>query len=139
MPKRTAKAVWKGTLKEGQGELELGSGSYKDKYSYASRFEEGSGTNPEELIGAANAGCFSMAFSLMLEQAGFAPKTINTEASVHLDAEKLAITSIDLRTVAEIPDIDENKFQEIAEQAKSGCPVSKALAGVDITLNATLK
>ena len=139
MPTRTAKAVWKDTVQKGAGALELGSGSYKGKYSYASRFEDGSGTNPEELIGAAHAGCFSMAFSLMLEQAGFTPKTISTEASVTLDAEQLAITKIELRCVAEVPDIDENKFQEVAEQAKNGCPVSKALAGVDIALTAKLK
>jgi osmotically inducible protein OsmC len=139
MPTRKAKAVWKDKVETGAGALELGSGSYKDSFSYASRFQDGSGTNPEELIGAAHAGCFSMAFSLMLEQAGFEPKTINTEASVALDAEKLAITTIELRTVAEVPDIDESTFQEVAEQAKAGCPVSKALAGVDISLNATLK
>lgn len=139
MPTRTAKAVWKDTLQKGAGALELGSGSFKGKYTYASRFEDGSGTNPDELVGAANAACFSMAFSLMLEQAGYTPKAINTEASVTLDAGQLAITTIELRTIAEVPDIDESKFQEIAEQAKKGCPVSKALAGVAISLDATLK
>jgi osmotically inducible protein OsmC len=139
MPTRTAKAAWKDTLTKGSGTLELGSGQFKGNYSYASRFEDGSGTNPDELIGAANAGCFSMALSLMLEQAGFAPKNINTEASVTLDAQKLAITTIELTTVAEVDGIDNAKFKEIAEQAKEGCPVSKALAGVDIKLNATLK
>ena len=138
MPVRTAKAVWKDTLKKGAGALELGSGSYKGKYTYASRFEDGSGTNPDELIGAANAGCFSMALALMLEEAGYTPKTIHTEASVTLDAQQLAITTIELRCVAEIPEIDESKFQEIAEQAKEGCPVSKALGGVDIRLEASL-
>ena len=139
MPIRTAKAAWKDTLKNGEGAVELGSGAFRGRYSYASRFEEGSGTNPDELIGAANAGCFSMAFALMLEQAGFPPTGINTEAKVHLDAEQLAITTIELRTIAQVPNIEETKFQEIAEQAKSGCPVSKALSGVDIKLNATLK
>ena len=139
MPTRTAKAVWKDTVKKGEGELELGSGSYKGKYSFASRFENGTGTNPEELIGAAHAGCFSMAFSLMLEEAGFTPKSVSTEASVHLDADKPKITSIDLRTEAEVADIDESTFQEIATKAKGGCPVSQALAGVSINLNATLK
>ncbi len=136
---RTAKAVWKDTLKKGQGALELGSGSYKGQYSFASRFEEGLGTNPEELIGAAHAGCFSMAFSNMLDEAGFPPKSVSTQATVNLDAEKLAIASIDLRTVGDVPNIDESTFQEIATQAKSGCPISKALASVTINLNATLK
>jgi osmotically inducible protein OsmC len=139
MPTRRAKAAWKDTLKNGEGAVELGSGAYRGKYSYASRFEEGSGTNPEELIGAAHAGCFSMAFSLMLEQAGFPPTSINTEAKVHLDPDQPAITTIELRTVGEVPNIEETKFQEIAEEAKGGCPVSKALSGVDIKLNATLK
>ena len=139
MPTRKAKAEWKDTLTKGSGTLELGSGHFKGNYSYASRFEEGSGTNPDELIGAANAGCFSMALSLMLEQAGYTPKNISTEASVTLDAQKLAITTIELKTVAEVDGIDDAKFKEVAEQAKEGCPVSKALAGVDIKLKATLK
>jgi osmotically inducible protein OsmC len=139
MPTRKAQAAWKDTVGHGSGALELGSGQYKGNYSYASRFEDGSGTNPEELIGAAHAGCYSMALSLMLEQAGFAPKNINTEASVSLDPQQLAITTIELTTVAEVEGIDDATFREVAEQAKEGCPVSKALAGVDIKLKATLK
>lgn len=139
MPTRSAKAQWKDTVQQGSGALELGSGSYKGTYSYASRFEDGSGTNPEELIGAAHAGCFSMALSLMLEQAGFTPRNVSSEARVTLDPNQLAITTIELRTVAEVDGIDDAKFQEVAEQAKNGCPVSKALAGVDIKLTAKLK
>ncbi len=139
MPTRTAKAAWQDTVQKGSGALQLGSGAFQGQYSYGSRFEDGSGTNPEELIGAAHAGCFSMAFSLMLEQAGYVPKKITTEAKVSLDAENLAITTIQLATVAEVPDIDESRFQEVAQQAKEGCPVSKALAGVDIQLKAKLQ
>ncbi|MFO8063713.1 MAG: OsmC family protein [Spirochaetota bacterium] len=136
---RKAHAVWTDTVKKGKGELELGSGAYKGGYSFGSRFEEAPGTNPEELIGAAHAGCFSMALSDLLEQAGFPPEYVDTDAKVLLDPQKLAITTIELTTTAAVPSIDASKFQEVAEQAKGGCPVSKALAGVDIKLNATLK
>lgn len=139
MPTRTAQAVWKGTLKEGSGALKVESGAFQGNYSYGSRFEEASGTNPEELVGAAHAGCFSMAFALMLEEAGFEPKSVQTAARVTLDANKTAITTIELSTAAEVPNIEEANFQEIANNAKEGCPVSKALAGVDIKLQATLK
>ncbi|MDA3948965.1 MAG: OsmC family peroxiredoxin [Spirochaeta sp.] len=139
MPTRTAKAVWMDTVKKGQGALELGSGSYKGQYSYGSRFEEAGGTNPEELLGAAHTACFSMAFSLRLVEAGYTPKSISPQAAVNLDAEKLAITSIDLRCIADVSDIDEDRFREIAEEAKAGCPVSKALTGVTINLDASLK
>lgn len=139
MPTRKAKAVWKDTVKQGIGAVELESGAFKGQYSYSSRFEDGTGTNPEELMGAAHAGCFSMAFSLILEQAGFTPNSISTEAAVNLDAGKLEIISIDLRCIGDVPDIEEDKFQELAEQAKGGCPVSKALTGVTINLEANLK
>jgi osmotically inducible protein OsmC len=109
------------------------------EYSYGSRFEEAGGTNPEELLGAAHTACFSMAFSLRLVEAGYTPKSISPQAAVNLDAEKLAITSIDLRCIADVSDIDEDRFREIAEEAKAGCPVSKALTGVTINLDASLK
>ena len=140
MPIRSASAVWNGKLKDGNGTMKMQSGAYEGQYSFSSRFEEGTGTNPEELIGAAHAGCFSMAFSGALEKQGFDPKSISTEAKVNLvkgDA-GFSIADITLNCKAEIPDIDEAKFQEVAEGAKKGCPVSRALAGVDIKLKAEL-
>lgn len=141
MAKRTASAIWRGTLKEGNGTVKLGSGAFEGQYSFASRFEEGSGTNPEELIGAAHAGCFSMALAAGLTKAGFKPASINTNASVSLEkvGEAFKITRIELTTVAEVADIDESTFMEQAETAKKNCPVSQALAGTEISLNATLK
>jgi osmotically inducible protein OsmC len=136
MAVRKADAQWNGSLKEGKGTMKLQSGAYEGAYSYASRFESGTGTNPEELIGAAHAGCFSMALSAGLGKAGYTPDSIRTEAKVHL--ENGAITTIELRTEASVPEIDESTFKEEAEKAKSGCPVSKALAGVDIKLEANL-
>ncbi|MEI6045750.1 MAG: OsmC family protein [Chloroflexota bacterium] len=140
MPTRTANAVWEGNLKEGKGTMKLSSGAYEGPYSFASRFEEGKGTNPEELIGAAHAGCFSMAFSLGLSQIGFTPTRVETEAKVHLthDDGGFKISLIELTTKAEVPGIDEEAFQKQAEASKNGCPVSKALAGVEIKLHATL-
>jgi lipoyl-dependent peroxiredoxin len=121
--------------------MKLGSGAWEGSYSFPSRFEDGAGTNPEELIGAAHAGCFSMAFSGGLAKAGFAPKQIQTEARVHLQKgdEGFKIARIELMTEAEVPGIDEKTFQEEAAKAKAGCPVSKALAGVQIDLQARLK
>ena len=138
MPKRTASAVWEGTIKEGKGKVRLGSGAFEGQYSFASRFEEGMGTNPEELIGAAHAGCFSMALSGGLTRAGFTPTRISTTASVSLGkvGEGFKITTIELNTEGEVPGIDEKTFLEHAETAKKNCPVSQALAGVDIKLNA---
>ena len=120
--------------------MKLGSGAYEGAYSFSSRFEEGKGTNPEELIGAAEAGCFSMALSSNLEKAGHPPKRISTVATVKLEMIEGApkITTIDLKTEANVPGIDEAKFREIAEQTKKGCPVSKALAGTQINLDAKL-
>jgi osmotically inducible protein OsmC len=140
MPGRTAKAVWEGSLKEGKGKMALGSGAFEGQYSFASRFEEGTGTNPEELIAAAHAGCFSMALSAGLGNAGFTPTRIQTDAKVHmaLVGAGMKITRIDLNTEAQIPNIDEQKFQEIAENAKKNCPVSQALASVEIELTAKL-
>ena len=140
MATRTGSAVWEGTLKQGKGSLKLGSGAFEGAYSFASRFENGSGTNPEELIGAAEAGCFSMALSLGLEKAGFPPKRIATTATVKLEQSggSFRITTIDLETEADVPGIDDAKFQEQAEQTKKNCPVSVALGGTLINLKATL-
>jgi osmotically inducible protein OsmC len=140
MPVRTAKAVWEGDLVKGKGTVELGSGSYRGAYSFASRFESGTGTNPEELIGAAHAGCFSMALSGMLAKAGFPPKRIQTQARVHIEkvGEGFKITKIELHMEAEVPGIDKAKFMELAEAAKKGCPVSQALTGTQIVLEAKL-
>ncbi len=140
MPVRTAQAVWEGDLARGKGTVALGSGSYQGPYSFASRFESGKGTNPEELIGAAHAGCFSMALSAMLGKAGYAPKKIETHAKVHIDkvGEGFKITKIELHMTAEIPGIDGKTFHEHAEAAKKGCPVSQALAGTEIVLDAKL-
>jgi len=141
MPVRKASAVWNGGLRDGNGSMKLQSGAYEGKYSFASRFEEAGGTNPEELIAAAHSGCFSMALSAALGKAGFTPKSINTDASVTLEkvGEGFGITRIDLKTVASVPDIDEAKFREIAQAAKENCPVSKALKAVEITLDARLE
>jgi len=141
MATRTASAVWDGTLKQGKGSMKLGSGAFEGNYSFSSRFEEGKGTNPEELIGAAEAGCYSMALSANLEKAGHPAKRISTAATVKLEmiGGGPKITSIDLKTDAEVPGLDQGKFQEIAEQTKKTCPVSVALSGTQINLNATLK
>ncbi len=137
---RTARAQWNGGLQDGKGTMALGSGAYEGPYSFASRFEEGKGTNPEELIGAAHAGCFSMAFAAALGKNGFAPRQVRTKATVQLmkKDEGFAITQIELDCEANVPGIDAAKFQEIAEGAKKGCPVSKALAGTEIRLKAKL-
>jgi osmotically inducible protein OsmC len=140
MPKRSAEAVWEGSLKEGSGKVKLGSGAYEGAYSFATRFEEKTGTNPEELIAAAHAGCFSMALSAGLGRGGFTPTRIRTTADVLLEkvGEGFKITTITLRTEANIPNITPQQFQEFAEKAKSGCPVSQALAGTTIKLDAKL-
>jgi lipoyl-dependent peroxiredoxin len=120
--------------------MRLGSGAFEGAYSFSSRFEDGTGTNPEELIGAAHAGCFSMALSAGLERAGTPATSVDTTASVHLERAEdgFRISRIELDTVAVVPGIDEAAFQEQAETAKSGCPVSRALAGTDIRLTAKL-
>lgn len=140
MAVRKANAVWEGTLKEGKGSMKFGSGAFDGAYTYASRFEEGEGTNPEELIGAAHAGCFSMFLAAVLTGAGYTPTRVATTATVHLGREDGGpkITTIELDTEAEVPELDEATFLEKAEESKKGCPVSKALAGVDIKLNAKL-
>jgi osmotically inducible protein OsmC len=134
---RESSAIWKGNLTEGNGSMHLGSGAYTGAFSRASRFEDGPGTNPEELIGAAHAGCFSMYLSLILSKAGHVPTRIDTTAKVHL-GEGPRITLIELSTVGEVPGIDEKTFVDFAEQAKEGCPVSQALAAVDMNLTARL-
>ncbi len=140
MPTRNAEAEWKGNLMEGSGHMKMASGSYDGPFTFKSRMENGPGTNPEELIAAAHAGCFSMAFSATLAKSGFSPQRVHTKAAVHFDKVEagFAITSIDLSTEAEVPGIDNAKFQELAQGAKSGCPVSKALAGTKINLTAKL-
>ncbi len=136
--KRTASAVWNGTLKQGSGTLTTQTGVLKETpYSFRSRFGDGTETNPEELIAVAHAGCFSMALSLMLEQEGFPPESISTEATLTMDADKLEITTIDLALTATVPGISDEKFQETALKAKAGCPVSKVLKA-EINLTAKL-
>lgn len=134
---RESSAIWKGNLIEGNGSMRLGSGAYEGAFSRASRFEDGPGTNPEELIGAAHAGCFSMYLSLILSKAGHVPTRIDTTAKVHL-GEGPRITLIELSTVGQVPGIDEKTFVEFAEQARRGCPVSQALAAVEMNLTARL-
>ena len=141
MPTRTADASWEGSLTEGNGTMRMASGAYEGPYSFTSRFEEGEGTNPEELIAAAHAGCFSMALSGELGKAGHDPESVESEAIVHLEkeGEGFAIKRIELRTRARVPGISDEQFQEVAEGAKKGCPVSQALAAVEsIDLDARL-
>jgi lipoyl-dependent peroxiredoxin len=141
MPVRHAEAVWTGTLSRGKGAVRVGSRAFTAAYSFSSRFEDGSGSNPEELIGAAHAGCFSMAFAMVLEKAGFPPKKIHTAADVHIDKDRdgFTITAIELSTEGQVPGIGEAKFKELAEAAKKDCPLSKALAATKISLTARLE
>lgn len=134
---RESSAIWKGNLVDGKGSMRLGSGAYEGEFSRASRFEDGPGTNPEELIGAAHAGCFSMFLAAILSKAGHEPASIATKVKVHLgDGPK--ITLLELSTVGTVPGIDEKTFIEFAEQAKQGCPVSQALSAVEMKLTAKL-
>lgn len=138
--KQKASAQWQGSLKEGTGTLSTGSGALVDKpYSFKTRFEGEQGTNPEELIGAAHAGCFSMAFSMILGLAGFTPDKIETSATITLEPKDggFAITASHLDVTASIPGIDDATFQELAGKAKAGCPVSKLL-NATITMDAKL-
>ncbi len=137
---RTACAAWEGNLKQGKGTMSLGTGGLEAPYSFAARFEDGSGSNPEELIGAAHAGCFSMALAHELGEAGHQPVRVATTARVHLQksGDGFAIPKIELETEADVPGIDEETFQRIAQAAKQGCPVSKLLSAADITLDAKL-
>ena len=141
MPKRTASAHWEGSLQEGNGTMHLKSGAYDGPYSFQSRFQEGDGTNPEELIAAAHAGCFSMALSADLGRAGYTVAHVETDATVHLEMLDggPTINAIELNTKARVADIDDASFQEIAEGAKKNCPVSRALAAVpSISVHAEL-
>lgn len=138
---RNGHATWDGGIKDGHGSLKTGSDRCNEDYSFASRFESGKGTNPEELIGAAHAGCFSMALSKNLSDAGHAPKHIDTRAAVKLDQDNGTprIAEIILDTEATVPDMKEDEFKKLAEDARKNCIVSRALSGTEITLNATLK
>jgi lipoyl-dependent peroxiredoxin len=138
MPVRKSTAEWRGTLKEGAGTMKLASGLYEGPYTFSSRFEEGAGTNPEELIGAAHSGCFSMFLAALLSDKGYKPERISTSAAVRIGAGP-TIDRIVLDTEAVVPGVSETEFQELAAQAKAGCPVSKALAAVpEIVLHAKL-
>jgi len=139
MPVRKADAVWEGGLKGGHGKVALGSGAWSGPYSFASRFADGQGSNPEELIAAAHAGCFSMALSFALAGGGHPPERLDTSARVAFQA-GAGITGIHLAVRGRVPGLDAGAFREAAEQAKANCPVSKALAGVpEITLDAELE
>ena len=140
MPVRNAEAFWQGSLKEGKGKLRLGSGAFEGGYTWSSRFENGAGTNPEELIAAAHAGCYSMALSSNLGKAGFVPADIHTTAQVKIELVdgKNRITHIRLETEAKVPGIDNAQFQETAESVKQSCPVSVALSSVPTELVAKL-
>lgn len=140
MPVRTATAEWKGALADGTGQLKSESGAVNTAYNWRSRAESGDTTNPEELIAAAHAGCFSMALSAGLGKAGHTPTRISTTARVHFEKQDagFAITNIELSTEAVVPGLSDAAFQEAAEAAKKGCPVSKALAATPITLKAKL-
>jgi lipoyl-dependent peroxiredoxin len=140
MATRTADADWKGDLKEGKGHMRFGSGAFDGAFDFRSRMENGAGTNPEELLGAAHAGCFSMALSAGLKAAGATPENIHTTAKVHFDQKDggWTIHTIDLATEVSAKGIENDKFQEVAEKTKLGCPVSQALKGVTINLSAKL-
>lgn len=140
MPVRTAEAVWTGDLSGGEGRLRTGSGALEGAYSFASRFEEGTGTNPEELLGAAQAGCFSMALANGLAQAGYEPRRIRTGARVSLEptGEGFAVSRIHLQCEADVPDCDPEAFQDQVNTAKENCPVSRALSAVPLEVDARL-
>ena len=141
MPTRNSSAIWEGNLKEGKGTMKLGSGAYEGAYTFASRFENGKGTNPEELIGAAHAGCFSMALASGLAKSGHDPKRIATTARVSLTKgdSGFRITAIELETEASVPGLDRSDLQKHAEEAKKNCPVSRALSGeISVTVQAKL-
>ena len=140
MPTRTAEARWNGTLKEGGGSMKLGSGAFEGQYSFTSRFADGTGTNPEELIGAALAGCFSMALAGMLQEEGFEPRSIHTTSKVSVEPSDagFTITSAELHTEGDVAGIDLDTFSEYAQSAKDDCPVGRALKGVRISVEAKL-
>ena len=137
MPIRNASAVWTGTLKDGAGTMKVGSGAFEVAFSHGTRFGEVPGTNPEELIGGAHAGCFSMFLSALLTKAEFPPTSIKTSAKVHL-GDGPTITLIELETEAVVPNVDNETFQAKVDEAKKNCPISKALASVSLSVNAKL-
>lgn len=138
MMKRTANAVWNGSLKEGEGKLTTQSNVLNNsKYCFNSRFGDGKSTNPDELLAAAHAGCFAMALSLILGEAGYTPDSLAVTSEVTMNPDKLELTGSHLTLKAKIPNIDQAKFEECANAAKDNCPVSKALS-LKITLDATL-
>lgn len=141
MPTRKASATWEGGLQSGQGNFRGSSGGIEGSYTAGSRFSEDSGSNPEELLAAAHAACFSMALSGQLENAGASPERVRTEAACTVEkvGEGFSITTMKLSTRVKAPGVDESRFQELANAAKAGCPVSRALAGVQIELDATLE
>jgi osmotically inducible protein OsmC len=141
MAVRNASASWDGSLKEGKGSMRLGSGAWEGPFSFGTRFEDAKGTNPEELIGAALAGCFSMALSGALTRAAKTPDHIATDAKVHIEKVEsgFGVTKIELTTTAKVPGLDDQTFQELVQATKEGCPISKALRAVDITVQATLQ
>jgi osmotically inducible protein OsmC len=140
MPTRKAHARWERSLKEGKGQVDFGNGEFKAPYSFLSRFENGMGTNPEELLAAAHASCFAMALSLVLGKAGFQPDYVDTTAQITVSPQDggFRITGSHLVCEARVPGIDDAGFIEHAKAAKEGCPVSQALAGIEITLDAKL-
>jgi lipoyl-dependent peroxiredoxin len=140
MPTRSSSAQWSGNLARGSGTMSLGSGAFDGAYSAASRFEEGEGTNPEELIAAAHAGCFSMALALVLSEAGHEPDSVQTTAEVHLDKDDggFSITRSHLTTEVKVDGLDDAEFQQHAEEAEKSCPVSRALGAIEISLDAKL-
>jgi lipoyl-dependent peroxiredoxin len=140
MPTRSADAEWNGDLPSGKGRMAFGGGAFEGQYSFGSRFEEGAGTNPEELIAAAHAGCFSMQLAGLLGQAGHAPESVRTTAKVHLDKDDggFSITRSVLESEASVPGLDDDEFQRIASEAKEVCPVSRALGAIEISLDARL-
>src|SRR4051794_16913644 len=140
MPTRSSSAQWSGNLARGNGTMSLGSGAFEGAYSFASRFEEGDGTNPEELIAAAHAGCFSMALANVLSQAGHEPDSVQTTAKVHLDKDNggFSITRSDLTTEVKVDGLNDEEFQQHADEAKPTCPVSRALGAIEVSLDAKL-
>ncbi len=141
MLKRTAQAVWEGSLKNGRGTVEFGGGAFKGNYSFASRFENGTGTNPEELIAAAHAGCFAMALSGVLVENGYSPEKVEVSAKVSLakEGDGFKISASHLDCTAKVPGLSERDFTPQAESAKKNCPVSVLLSNIPITLDARLK
>lgn len=139
MKKHNAKAVWRGTVKEGEGKITTKSEVLNDtQYSFKTRFENGKGTNPDELIAAAHAGCFSMALSMLLGKEGFTPDYIEASAEVSMDPDQLKLTNSHLTVKAKVPKIEKDQFLEIANAAKENCPISKVL-NLDISMDATLE